>query len=236
MNKILIIKAIEKDKTKKRKEGKTKPSLNDSSEELSNYIEDNEGFQLNERTYRDYYNEAKKLEGKDEDINIKQLSVINGLCSYLEFDSYQDFTKSLKDVGKKSIFEQIKIIIKKNKVVISILLIIIIGIVSYNYITRQRWMVWDENQYIEVKFDLDRYDVNQIKIYKDDRIDFFKKVITDCNTNFFSEDGTVQIWYGKNKNKELEYFTSFGLHPETGITLKPITQYMISKYICNSLQ
>jgi hypothetical protein len=97
-------------------------------------------------------------------------------------------------------------------------------------------MVWDENQYIEVKFDLDRYDVNQIKIYKDDRIDFFKKVITDCNTNFFSEDGTVQIWYGKNKNKELEYFTSFGLHPETGITLKPITQYMISKYICNSLQ
>jgi hypothetical protein len=236
MNKILIIKAIEKAKTKKRKEGKTKPSLTDSSEELSNYIEDNEGFQLNERTYRDYYNEAKKLEGKDEDINIKQLSVINGLCSYLEFDSYQDFTKSLKDVGKKSIFEQIKIIIKKNKVVISILLIIIIGIVSYNYITRQRWMVWDENQYIEVKFDLDRYDVNQIKIYKDDRIDFFKKVITDCNTNFFSEDGTVQIWYGKNKNKELEYFTSFGLHPETGITLKPITQYMISKYICNSLQ
>ena len=31
----------------------------------------------------------------------------------------------------------------------------------------------------------------------------------------------------------LQYFTALGLHPETGKTLKPITQYMIDKYICD---
>ena len=45
-------------------------------------------------------------------------------------------------------------------------------------------------------------------------------------------DGSERLWYGKNKNKELEYFTAFGKHPETGKTLKPITKYMIAKYIC----
>jgi hypothetical protein len=58
-------------------------------------------------------------------------------------------------------------------------------------------------------------------------------VTPNCEDEFFNEDGSVKLWYGKNKNKDLEYFTALGLHPETGKTLKPITQYMIDKYICN---
>jgi len=42
----------------------------------------------------------------------------------------------------------------------------------------------------------------------------------------------VKIWYGRNIKKELEFFTSLGLHPETGKTLDPITDYMIKKYAC----
>ncbi len=49
----------------------------------------------------------------------------------------------------------------------------------------------------------------------------------------FKEDDSVRIWYGKNREGELEYFSSQGLHPQTGKTLKPITRYMIEKYICN---
>ena len=33
-----------------------------------------------------------------------------------------------------------------------------------------------------------------------------------------------------------EFFTSFGYHPETGDPLKPITEYMIRKYICDTFK
>lgn len=103
----------------------------------------------------------------------------------------------------------------------------------YNYITRQRWMVWQEDHYIEVSFDSETYNMNQLKFYKEDRVLHFREVNVSCDTIFFNDDGSVKFWYGKNTNKKLEYFTALGLHPETGKTLKPITQYMINTHICN---
>ena len=97
---------------------------------------------------------------------------------------------------------------------------------------KTRWMVWQETEYIEVRFDTKKYAIDQLKLYKAERIKYFKKVNVDCNTAFFNPDGNVKIWYGKNDKKELEFFTALGLHPETGKTLKPITEYMIKKYVC----
>jgi hypothetical protein len=95
-------------------------------------------------------------------------------------------------------------------------------------------MIWQEDHYVEVEFDTEKHKLNQLKLYKEDRINLFKKLTPICDTTkFFNEDGSVNIWYGKNRNKKLEYFTALGLHPETGKTLKPITQYMIDKYICD---
>nr|WP_321222415.1 hypothetical protein [uncultured Psychroserpens sp.] len=83
--------------------------------------------------------------------------------------------------------------------------------------------------YIKVDFDTENYKVKQLKLYKEERIKFFKKFSCDClETPFFKDNVSNIIWYGKNKNKELEYFTDLWRHPETGKTLKPITQYMIN--------
>jgi len=59
----------------------------------------------------------------------------------------------------------------------------------------------------------------------------FRKVTVDSNTLFFDAKNQPLIWYGKNATKEYEYFTHPGLHPETGKTLKPISHYIIKKYI-----
>ena len=234
MNKILILKAFEKARIKMQAEGIKKPSQTDLSEELSNFIDENEGFKLGERSFRDYFNEAKKLAEKENDISIKQLKVINGLCKYLEFDDYQKFIESIDNNNEKSKSETIRGLVKKNKVVISILCLFVISFFIYNSITKQRWMIWQEDHYVEVKFDTEKYNLNQLKLYKEERISLFKKVSAICSkTKFFNKDGSVNIWYGKDKNKKLEYFTALGLHPETGKTLKPITQYMIDKHICN---
>lgn len=234
MNKILIIKAFEKARINKQAEGLKKPSQTDLSEELSNFIDENEGFKLGERSFRDYYNEANKLLEKESDISIKQLSVINGLCKYLEFDNYHTFSNSIAVDKKRSKLKTVKEILNSNKLVLIIISMLFIGVIIYNSATRQRWMVWQEDQYVEVEFDTEKYNLNQLKLYKEDRINLFTKVTPICDTTkFFNEDGSVNIWYGKNRNKNLEYFTALGLHPETGKTLKPITQYMIDKYICD---
>ena len=107
---------------------------------------------------------------------------------------------------------------------------------SINHVLKNetRWMVWQEDHYVEIDLNTEKYNINQLKLFKEERIELFKKISPICNeTLFFNEDGSVKIWYEKNKDKELEYFTALGLHPETGKTLKPITQYMIDKYICD---
>lgn len=46
------------------------------------------------------------------------------------------------------------------------------------------------------------------------------------------ENALEKVWYSK-KNGEIEFFTAAGLHPESGKTLKPVTKYIIEKYIIN---
>ena len=61
-------------------------------------------------------------------------------------------------------------------------------------------------------------------------IDKFKKITVTKETSFFINDH-VQIWYGKSTKGKMEYFTQRGVHPETLKELRPITKYIINKYI-----
>lgn len=240
MNKNLILSAFAKAEQEIQKRGVIKPSLTDMATELSDYVEQQHKFSLGEKSFRIYRGNAEKLAGKSEDISIKQVAVINGLCDYLGYDSYQDFvSRPVLSVDLEEKPEAITTLIPKKKgtslFLKMVVLATVLGLASlfiYQYVNRQRWMVWQENHYVEVGFDAKRYELKQLKIYKENRVTAFKKVAVNCNTTFFNNDGSVRYWYGKNKNKELEYFTDLGLHPETGKTLKPMTDYMIDKHVC----
>lgn len=93
-------------------------------------------------------------------------------------------------------------------------------------------MIWEVDHYEEVSFDPKKYGIGKLKLYKKERILYFKKIEGTCEYTYFDTEGEVRVWYGKNHTGKLELFTSLGLHPETGKTLKPITKYMIRKYIC----
>ena len=246
MNKILIVHAFAKAEQEIKEKGVLKPSLTQMATVLSDYLEEKEDFPFGERSLRDYRGIAEKIEHENEDISIKQLAVITGLCKYLEYENYQDFVKSndrsrvdkpieieppvvkptVETLPKKASLNNYKFYI-----LLGVICILLFGL--YNYMNRQRWMVWKEDHYTEVDFDAKKYDIKQLKLYKEDRILSFKKVEATClYTDFFNPDGSVLIWYGKNRDKQLEYFTDLGLHPETGKTLKPISGYMINKHIC----
>ena len=113
-----------------------------------------------------------------------------------------------------------------------IILIPLITIPFYNWLNQPQWMEWQTDHYVEADFDPNKLSDGNLKIYKEERILYFKKINPDCNTNFFNKDEIENLWYGKNPNGEYEYFTTLGRHPETGKTLKKITPYIIKKYIC----
>lgn len=63
-------------------------------------------------------------------------------------------------------------------------------------------------------------DENKIKL---------KKIEVNENTRFFVNNKPV-VWYAKVNGKP-EYFNTHGFHPITGKPLKPMTKYMIDKWV-----
>ncbi len=235
MNRILILHAFAKAEQEIKKTGVLQPSLTQKATHISDFIEENEGFTIGERSLRVYRGEAIKLDGENDDIRIKQLHVISGLCKYMGYDNYQEYVSNevFNDTVKSGKLEGKKINpVRLVKILITILALGIIAILIYSYSNRQRWMVWQEDHYEEVDFDAGTYGLKRLKLLNEDKLTAFRKVEVTCDTIFFNDDNSVRYWYGKNRKRELEFFTDVGLHPETGKTLKSITPYMIKKWIC----
>ena len=258
MQKELIVAAFQKAREDLKSEGVIEPSTHQASIRISNYLGDDFGFSFGERRLKDYYKSALD-NGSDDVVNIAQLNVVKGLCKYLGYESYEAFIRDNFEDGKDTKGKnnsqkettELEVNPKENtfinrirksvgshrKTLLAIVLILIIGsaLLIYNFSQSTRWMVWEMDHYIEVDFDNEELTSGNLKLYKEDRIENFKKVNNpDCNFLYFNSDGSVNVWYGKNKNGVLELFTDIGLHPETGKSLKPISVHMIRKYLCDS--
>ena len=226
MKKLLFQKVFEK---AEKRSGKT--TKNGLSDYLSDKITYDFKYQIAGKTFVRYY--EKYIEGNGDTGNDPKTDLLDALSRYLKYEDFGDFvSKNRGDNSSVPWNERIEIIFKKNKVIIVICLLTIIAVILIVYFNKQRWMVWEENQYIEVPFDAEKYDLLQLKLYNADRIAHFKQIFPDCNTKFFNDDGSANVWYGKSAGGELEYFTALGKHPETGKTLKEITDYMINTHIC----
>ncbi|WP_158850591.1 hypothetical protein [Algibacter sp. L1A34] len=237
MHKILILKAFKKAEAERILLGEKKPSLINKAEDIADYVFQEAGFSLGERSYRDYRKEAEALRTSEDDINIKQHKVVCGLLKYLEYDNYEEFKKAndATDNNNPNIKVKKKTSSKfevKHKIILVIISVLIIGFLSFKYFNTQRWMSWENDHYIETNFDPENYEVGNLKLYNPDRIANFRKIIPNCDTKFYTETGSTNLWYGKNENGVLEYFTAIGKHPKTGKTLKEITDYMIKKHVC----
>lgn len=239
MHKKLILKVFEKAKNEKEKQTGIVASKNRLSEIISEILLNDYKCVFGDKSLRILYTKAKN--SNEEGVEIKQLKVVDALCKYLGYKDYVDFVNNNLDLkssvvlsnNKKGIGKIINVV-NNNKVsfILGVLFMIVFVIFSMK---QQRWMVWENNQYVEVDFDTEKYKLGQLKIYKEERIATFKKVKLHCDIEFFDKKGKVKIWYGKNSKGDLEIFTSLGLHPETGKTLKPISKYMIDKYICSNV-
>ncbi|WP_148044260.1 hypothetical protein [Sinomicrobium pectinilyticum] len=237
MHRKLIELAFEKAEEDLKKKGTSDHSKKKKAKRLSEVILEYENYLYSDRSLVNLYRNLVELEKEDE--FIKQSEVILALCKYLGYPDYESFQKDRqneifkpKEQSKNPLFR----IFRHRKLVLVIgvsIAFILIWVLSFQvFMPKQQWMEWQENHYTEVNYNAQKLRNGTLKLYKEERILYFKKIEPDCNTDFFTDKGIENLWYGKNEKGELEFFTDQGLHPETGKTLKAITPYMIRKYIC----
>ncbi len=175
------------------------------------------------RSLKNHYNKAKN----NKSVVLKQEKVVQGLCEFLSYHDFEDF--KTKNPETKSIRE-----IKKNKILpILIAGVIIIVVASFLYFPKKDcWMQWQNEEYIKVNFNAKKLSQRKIVYCNEDILQNLKQIHPTCNTTFFIKNEPI-VWYSKNPAGNYDYFTYYGKHPLTGKTLKPITKYIIAKYICN---
>jgi len=240
MHKQLIIEVFKKAEKELMEEDGRKPAKLPTAIHIETYL-NKKKIDINEKSLRNYYDGAR---GKDvdEDIIIPQTKVVKGLCEYLGFDSYKEFEASLKVSVQPNKHHKLRYRFRKlssvKKFWVSIMLILSIGFLgvligSFVFADEVRWMIWMEDHYEEVDFDQEKLTDGTLKLYKQDRIDHFRKVKNpDCDYPYFNDDGSVNAWYAKTSEGKIEVFTDIGLHPLTGKALKDISEHIIGKYLC----
>jgi hypothetical protein len=57
-----------------------------------------------------------------------------------------------------------------------------------------------------------------------------KKIAVCDTTTYFDKNGIAVIWYGRTANG-VDFFNAHGRHPENSSPLKPVTRYILNKYV-----
>ena len=246
VKKYLFEKVFEKAKTESGKQSK-----NGMSNHLERVISDDFNYSITSKSFSRYYEDFIQEKNLQKDINPDLLNI---LAQYINHDSYADFAHDFKQNEINPIFKDVKVdpitpkyevliqpennkkslqpkklYHKKNIVMGAIASVLVGGSFMYNQIdTNDNCMIWKENHYEEI--DCSETNSNMIAKPFNDEI-FRLQKITRIDT--LSLDNTIgKVWYNKS-NGELEFFTNYGLHPENGKTLKPVTEYIMNKYVIN---
>lgn len=205
---------------------------------LSNHISNETDLSSRtlERAYDRYINNKQKY-------GIPQAESIDLFCKYLGYEDFGDYVKR----NPKSESDERRPIKEKSSKQKSIILIsIAFGMILLIYGT-QNWfhfttnnnsfedkcMTWADSLYMGIPCNTGPFSDYGTKVepFDEMKLKNFRLVKVSQSYPFFSEDSKPMIWYFKNKEGEIEYFTAPGLHPITGKTLDEITPYIIQKYV-----
>lgn len=158
------------------------------------------------------------------------LQVLNYLAQYLGYDSYEIYLAWNSGLDKEELdsipWQENFLSSKKTLAIISIIVIAVLGYIGFKN-GESNCMVWKHDHYEKVDC---TGSIGEKKIVPYIFNNLRKVEVSDTTT--FFKNGEVQIWYDKSNN-EVEFFTTPGIHPNNGKTLKPISKYMIEKYIKN---
>lgn len=154
-------------------------------------------------------------------------------CKYLGFEGYQNYISNRK---RKRILT-ISITIAFGAVLTMLSILRNELPVGFNHksisTNANECITWADSLYVTVPCDTGPLSSFGTKIESEKVVAFrnMRKIMVNASYQFFNENGEPLIWYYKNEEGEIEYFTAPGLHPANGETLKKITPYIIEKYV-----
>jgi len=114
-------------------------------------------------------------------------------------------------------------------------LLVLVGIFCLGFTIKsiafpeQDCVQWQENHYERVDCSTNSTAFQTPVLPASDDLMRLKRIEVTKATSFFVA-GKAVVWYSKVNGKP-EFFTTHGFHPVTGKPLKPITNYMIHKYV-----
>lgn len=121
---------------------------------------------------------------------------------------------------------------KKMRYAAIIAILMGLGLIIYLALPKKECMQWSNDHYEMVDCDLK---VNSLGIMTpvellDESLVNLKKVQVCDTTSCFDKNGDAIIWYARSENG-VDFFNGHGRHPENNRPLKPVTKYIISKYV-----
>ena len=186
------------------------------------------------RTLVDYY--KKYVDGIENNSGEPKTELKDLIAKYLGFKSYLDFERqNSSEINTSSNLGITKVDSKKIKptkkyIIVGVLVfvsVVIIFTLKNSLFSKGDCIIWVENHFEEANCKNKKAIDN--KIYTID-IENFKQIEVNNKTTFF-ENGKELVWYGKSKDDKIDFFNHRGIHPETLDELKPVTEYIINKYV-----
>lgn len=115
--------------------------------------------------------------------------------------------------------------------IVAVLFLALVYIINHAFFPEKQCMQWQKDHYEKVDCNVVNQGMAAINavVPIDEREINLKKIEVNKETLFF-KNGKPLVWYSKIKGK-LYYFNSYGINPENGKPLKPMTNYMINKYV-----
>lgn len=240
---------------KKASENTTESSFSGILKSLERDLLDDFRINLSYRTFETYY---KTIVENDGDYNIKP-TILNDLSVYLEYDDFKSFcldwktieytvsqtlSKIVINITNKPIFN-LPDIFKKNGLgimeMVFVLFLVTGGVVFSNNKTSKPlslmsgwgppavdkpYMYWDKDRYMATDSSSLGSQVEVVPmsafIFKN-----LKKITRPDTLN--AENAMKKVWYNKSNN-HVEFFTSFGKHPENEKTLKEVSEHILETY------
>lgn len=174
-----------------------------------------------------------RTKGRSEEMVLGDLKEVMPDNYIRDTEKPKDF-KELADYNIKSFTGNTKPERKPNKLnyIGAAVVVCLIGLIIYLTLPEKQCMQWSNDHYEMVDCDLKIEGLgmaNKIELLDKSLVNL-KKINVCDTTTCFDKNGQAIIWYAKTANG-IDFFNGHGRHPETSGSLRPVTRYILNKYV-----
>lgn len=168
-------------------------------------------FSKKETTYHTFENQNKDIEE-----NLRAPAEIKVIKPDTNFKQNLFNTNNKKSLNKK------------NVIILTVVMVLgLVFSVKIFFFPKKQCMEWQKDHYVVVECSSETHGF--VSIPFDESLKDFRRV-WPCDTTTFFKDGKAVLWYCKSED-EIELYNKPGFDPVYDKPLRPITQYMIDKYL-----